>query len=128
MYPPSPLASRLSQGINGVHYGIGTTPPCHCCHFKNCVQQFSKTSWWTRFRIFHINFNWMKLCKQCCCSYKMSDFVENLVRMSSSIPQGNKKQFICSVVSPQSQLDNYALGLGLGLRGLDLGLGLDKNT
>ena len=35
----------------------------------------------------------MKLCKQCCCSYKMSDFVENCVLMSSSIPQGNKKSF-----------------------------------
>ena len=51
---------------NGVHYGIGTTPLCHCHHFKNCVWQFSKTSWWKSveklchwFRIFHINFNWM---------------------------------------------------------------------
>ena len=30
----------------GVHYRIRTTPSCHFHHFKNCVRQFSKTSWW----------------------------------------------------------------------------------
>ena len=35
----------------GVHYRIRTTPLCHFHHFKNCVRQFSKTSWWKSFFI-----------------------------------------------------------------------------
>ena len=31
---------------NGVTYVIRSTPPIVCRHFKNCVRQFSKTSWW----------------------------------------------------------------------------------
>ena len=51
---------------NQVHYGISTTPPCHCHYFKNCVRQFSKTSWWKSvekfchwLRFFHIKFYWL---------------------------------------------------------------------
>ena len=40
------ISSKNCMQANGVHYGIGTTTLCHCHHFKNCVWQFSKTSWW----------------------------------------------------------------------------------
>ena len=35
----------------GVNYRIRSTPPSVCRHFKNCVRQFSKTSWWKSFFI-----------------------------------------------------------------------------
>ena len=38
----------MSKGVN---YVIRSTPPSVCRHFKNCVRQFSKTSWWKSFFI-----------------------------------------------------------------------------
>ena len=44
----SPLLSKYHKGVN---YRIRSTPPSVCRHFKNCVRQFSKTSWWKSFFI-----------------------------------------------------------------------------